>query len=244
MSWIAVGTLAVSVGTTVMTNQANKKAASDVKAGEIESARLANEGIDKQIKATKEGIAEGDVLYGQTRDQTQPGVNYIRDIIGSPTSLTPEQLAAREDVRRFAVNSSQVGGSGLRGSGRSFVDAMRNVENDFNLKALKDNRDRADRAALEFVRPNFNAAGEMASAHATQGRVVGQALANQGSNLADASREGTYAGANANLANANNWGSAIGEIASGIKDWQKNEARPPVYKTPTAPDNDPYGLNR
>jgi len=244
MSWIAVASAAATIGGTVLSNQANKKAASTAKEGEIEAARIANEGIDKQIGAIKEGIAEGDVLYGGIREQTAPGVSYLRNVIAAPESLTPAQRMALDDVRRQMVNSSQVGGSGLRGSGRSFTDAFRTVENDFQLKALDQNRQRADRAALEFARPNFNAAGEQAAAHATQGRVVGQALANQGANQGGAAQEGAYIDANKTTANANNWGSTLGDITSIIRNETKDEARPPKYPSPSSPDSDPYGLNR
>jgi hypothetical protein len=244
MAWVAVAVAGATLAGTVLTNQANKKAASTAKEGELEAARLANEGIDKQIGAVKEGIAEGDVLYGGIREQTQPGVNYVRNIIAAPQTLTPAQQAELENVQRSVVNSSQVAGSALRGSGQSFVDAMRNVGNDFRLKALDQNQRRADQAALEFVRPNFTAAGEQAAAHATQGRVVGQALANQGANFGDATREGAYGDANATTANAGNWGQAIGDIASTIAGQQKAESRPAKYSSPAAPDYDPYGLNR
>lgn len=233
MSWVVVAGAAVTIGTTVMTNQANKKAAKTANEGEVRAAELANEGIDKQIGAIKQGIAEGDTLYGGIREETQPGVNYVRNIIAAPADLTPEQIAARNDLRRRVENSANVAGSALRGSGRSFVDAMREVENDFNIKALGQNRARADQAALEFVRPNFNAAGDQASAHATMGREVGGALANQGANLAGATQNAAYNSANATTSNANNWGSAIGDIAGTIASQKKEEARPAKYNTST-----------
>src|ERR1700754_3286000 len=186
MSWVAVAVAAVSVGTTVMTNQANKKAAKTANEAEIQSAQLANEGIDKQIAAVKEGIKEGDAFYGQIREQTEPGVNYLRNVIAAPQTLTPAQQAELANVQRRVENSSQVAGSALRGSGRSFVDAMREVENDFRLKAIDQNTRRADQASLEFARPNFTAQGNQATGHITMGREVGGALANQGSNLAGA----------------------------------------------------------
>ena len=184
------------------------------------------------------------MLYGGLRETTEPGVQYIRDVIGGSNQLTPEQLAERDELRRRVENSSQVAGSALRGSGRSFVDAMRAVENDYTNKALGQNRDRADRAALSFLTPNFNAAGQQAAAHSTMGTQVGNALAGQGSNLANATTAGAQEQAQAGLANAGLWGSAIGDIASGIQGWQKDQSRPVKYDAPTTVDSDPYGLNR
>lgn len=231
MSWIAVGTAAATIGATVLTNRANKDAAKTAGAAEVEAARLKNEGIDRGIAAVKEGVAESDQLYGAVREQTQPGVNYVRDIIASPQTLTPAQNAELENLRRSVVDSSQVAGSALRGSGRSFVDAMRNVEGDFRLKALDQNRTRADQAALEFARPNFNAAGNQASAHATMGQQVGGALANQGANLGNAAANSGYNNANATTANAGNWGQAIKDIGSAVGSWQKDQTRPAKYDT-------------
>ena len=216
MSWVAVAVAGATLVGTVATNQANKKAAKTANEAEQQAAQVANEEI-------KRGIAEGDVLYGQIREQTQPGVNYVRDIIGAPTSLTPAQRMALDDVRRQVVNNSQVAGSALRGSGRSFVDAMRSVENDFQLKALDQNRQRADQAALEFIRPNFNAAGSQAAAHATQGQQVGN-------NLANATLNSGYNSANATTANAGNWGSALKDIGSAIGASQKEQTRPSKYE--------------
>jgi len=244
MSWIAVASAAATIGSTVLSNKANKDATQTASNAELEAARIRNEGIDRGIAAVKEGVREADVLYGEVREQTQPGVNYLRNVVAAPQTLTPAQRMALDDVRRQMVNSSQVGGSGLRGSGRSFTDAFRTVENDFQLRALDQNRQRADQAALEFARPNFTAAGNQASQHASMGRDVGDAIANQGANLAGATTNAGYLDANKTTANAGNWVSGLGDITSIIRNETKDEARPPKYPSPSSPDSDPYGLNR
>ena len=243
MSWIAVASAAATIGSTVLSNKANKDATQTASNAELEAARIRNEGIDRGIAAVKEGVREADVLYGEVREQTQPGVNYVRDIIGAPQTLTPAQQAELANVQRRVENSQQVAGSALRGSGRSFVDAMREVENDFRLKALDMNQRRADQAALEFARPNFTAAGNQASQHASMGRDVGDAIANQGANLAGATTNAGYLDANKTTANAGNWVSGLGDIAGTIASQQKQETRPAKYNT-ASPDSDPYGLNR
>lgn len=231
MSWVAIATAAVTVGTTVYSAKQNKKAAATAAAGQKEAAATANEAIDKQIAAMKQGIAEADTLYGDIRTQTQPGVTHLRDVVAAPVGLTPDQVEARDDLRRRVENSNQVAGSALRGSGRSFVDAMRAVEGSFTNTALKQNRDRQDAAATQLANPNFNAAGNQAGAHATLGQQVGGALASQGANTAGAISDAATTNANAQLANAGLATNAASDIAGAIAAQVKDQNRPGKYAT-------------
>lgn len=217
----AVGAAGI-IGGALITSSGNKSAAKTAAQANTAATQTANDAIDKQIAATKEGIAEGDVYYGQTREQAQPGVQYLRNVIAAPTSLTPAQRAEREDLMRRVTNSSQVAGSALRGSGRSFVDAMRAIEGDFTNKALDANRARADSAALQFSTPYFNSLGNQAGAHATLGKDVGAAIAQQGANSGNALTASGQLAANSSAANGSLWGNTIGQLGSEIASQIKN----------------------
>ena len=238
MPWATIAAIAIptiaSIGGSLITSNANKSAAKTAASANTEAARLANESIDKQIAAERQGIAEGDVYYGQTQQQAQPGLQYLRNVISTPQSLTPEQIAERQDLIRRVTNSSQVAGSALRGSGRSFVDALRAIEGDFTNKALAINKARADNAAGQFTAPYFNSLGAQAGAHATAGRSVGQDIAQQGANAGNALTSSANAANQASTANGTLWGNTLGqvgsEIASGIK--KSNTGTAPVTTVP------------
>lgn len=226
MPWAAAVAAAASIGGALITSKSNKDAAKTASKANKDAADIANEGIDKQIAALKEGIAEGDQYYGQTREAAQPGVQYLRNVIATPGSLTPEQLAEREDLMRRVTNSSQVAGSALRGSGRSFVDAMRAIEGDYTNKALAINKARADSAASQFTQPYFNSLGNQAGAHATLGREVGGAIAGQAENSANALLGGANAKLQASQNNGDLWGNTIGQVGSEIASTLKNQSTP------------------
>lgn len=208
----------------VLGANANKDAAQTAADANAAAAKAANDAIDKQIAAMRQGLAEGDQYYGQAREQAQPGVDYLRSVIAAPASLTPEQRAEREDLIRRVTNSSQVAGSALRGSGRSFVDAMRAIEGDFTNKALASNKARADSAASQFTSPYFNSFGNQAGAHSSLGTQVGGAIANQGANLGNSLTATGQVNADATAANGSLWGSTIGQVGSEIASQLKNDA--------------------
>src|SRR5574341_346388 len=152
----AVGT----IGGAVIGAQANKKAAK--KAAKASAASTA---------AYREEAKKARDIYGNIQAETAAGPSYLRRIISGSTSLTPAQLAERDELRRSTLNALSAGG--LRGSGRAVTAAIRNTESDFTNKAVASNQARADTAADRFAAPYFNAAGDAARTHIGEGAFAG-----------------------------------------------------------------------
>lgn len=231
MSWVAVAAAGASIVGGVISSSANSSAAKKSASAQLQGAQLQANSIDKQIAAIKEGVAKAQGQYQQIQAETQPGVSYLRGVMSGSAQLTPEQLQAREDMIRNLQNSSQVAGSALRGSGRSFVDAERQVYGDFTNKALAENRARADAAAKNLSDPYFNAAGNAAAIQGTSGQQVGAALANQGGVLSQGLTGAANTQAQAGIANANIYGNTLGNVASVIQNQLKTGSRPSAYGT-------------
>ncbi len=237
MPWAAAITAAASIGGAVISSSANKDAAKTSADASLAGAQMQAAAIDKQIAAIKAGVSEAQGMYAKTQETAQPGISYLRNVIATPASLTPEQESERKRLVDQVTNSSQVAGSALRGSGRSFVDAMRTVEGDFTNQALAQNKARADAAASGFAAPYFNAAGQSAAATASGGTQVGSALANQGGALAKGATDSANTYANSTTANGKLWGSALGTIGAAINTANKTDS------TGTTPSTVPAGTN-
>lgn len=164
-------------------------------------------------------IREGNRLAQQRFDESKqiagPAVAYQQDVINSGGALTPWQREQIEDARRTTTNALSV--SGLRGSGRATVAAVKKVEGDLTGRFLADNQGRADRAATGLSNQFFNAQNQSAALDTSTGRAAG----------ASALDAGLY-DAGADTANANLRGQAIGDIATLIND-QWKEGRKSNY---------------
>lgn len=209
MPW-AVAAAVVSAGASYLSN---KSAQSQSNSASKKAAKQQNAAIDKQIDEMKAGVARARTIYTGIENETKPGVDYLRNVISGSAELTPAQKLQLEDLRRNATNSSQVAGSALRGSGRSFVDAMRKIEEGYTVNALDTNQRRADAAATNFSTPYFNSKGSSAAAEASLGTNVGGAIAQQGQNLGNATNARGQTNAEATLANGQLISSTLGDIA-------------------------------
>lgn len=220
MPW-AVAAAAITAGTTIYATSQNRKTAKEAIAAEQQASATQNESIDRMIDEINAGVSRARDIYSGVQQETAAGPSYFREIFAQPNRLTPAQEQAREDLRRRVTESSQVAGSALRGSGRSFVEAMRAVEGDFTNNALAQNEARRDAAARVFATPYFNSAGSAASAEATRGQQVGQAIADQGVNSANSLRSVADISGSGRAANTGLIIQGLGDITGIIRDEQK-----------------------
>ena len=190
--WDAIPSIVSGVGTVagaIIGANANANAADQA----VKGAQLGTKAYQKGAEEAR-GVLEG------VRGETAIGPSYLRRVIASPKTLTPEQQLALERMRRSTLNALHAGG--LRGSGRATTAAIRDVEGDFTAKALGQNQARADNAASQFAQPYFTAGSRIADTHTAAGRVAGENLYNAG-----------LINAGSTLATGNLIGSSIGDLA-------------------------------
>lgn len=204
----------------VMTNKANSDAADKSSAATIRGAELANEGIDKQIAAIKEGNAQAQKTLEQIRIENGPGSTYLRGVVGQTEGLTEAQQRALDEQRRLAPE--YIRRSGFAGSGRTAASILRKVEGDTVSQFLDQNRARRDAAAGTMAGAVNSAAGTVAGIQSSLGKDVGNAFASQGSNTGAAVSGAGETQAKADVANAQVTGQTIGDIASLINSERKS----------------------
>lgn len=204
-----------------MSSSANKSAADTVAQSSREAAILANEGIDKQIAATREGNAQAQATLDRIRENAAPATSYLRGIVGQVEGLTPAQQAALDEQRRLAPD--HIRRSGFAGSGRTAASILRRVEADTVNQMMDINRGRRDAAAGQMASASDTAAGQVAAMQAGLGQQVGQAYAQQGMNTGQSVASAGNAMAGADVANAKVAGQTIGDIASIINSERKSK---------------------
>jgi hypothetical protein len=192
---------AASVAGAVISSNANQAAAEKAAAG-----------AQAQADAIKQGNALAQQRFEKVQGDTAGALQYQQETIAGANGLTPQQQAALEDTRRQTNNALAV--SGLRGSGRAAVAAVRRTEADFTNNALDQNRRRADQAASSLSGQYFQAGNQAANTDVRSGMAQGQANFQTG-----------MIGAEQGIADATQRGRAIGDIASIINDTAKEGRR-------------------
>ena len=203
-----------------MTNKSNSDAADKSATASLQGAQLANEGIDKQIAAIREGNARAEQTLNGIRTDAAPGVTYLRQIVGQTEGLTEAQQRQLDEQRRLAPGYIQR--SGFAGSGRTAASILRKVESDTVSQFLDQNRQRRDTAATNMVNGANAAATNVAVQQAGLGDKVGQAFGNQGANTGNAVSTAGNTQAQADVANAKVTGQTIGDVASIINTERKS----------------------
>lgn len=151
-----------AIANTIIADRANDKAADRAKAAAEEDARLRREANEQAQRR-----------FEEIQRQTAPANSYLRSVYANPNALNPLQRQQLEETRRTVAN--QLATSGLRGSGRAQVAALRGVESDFINRAVDANLRRADQAAQQQSSQGYNATSQMAGLDAATGRAAGDA---------------------------------------------------------------------
>lgn len=160
-----------------------------------------------------------------------PGQTALRRIVAAdPNVLTPQQEEALADARRSTVNALNT--SGLRGSGRATLSALRGVESDFRTGAGETNarlrQDAANRLAGTNTATNLRAATFDVAEGNRLGGVEGGGLRNVGA------IESSIEPANAALR-----GQTLGDIAAIISSDEKKRRRSSRFATTPPPGATP-----
>lgn len=209
-SWVApLISGAASVTGAVIASNANERAS-----------ERAAQAAQQQAEEIRRGNTLAQQRFEQNRADAEPGMAYQRQMIGQADQLTDAQRAQLDDVRR--VTGNQLALSGLRGSGRAAVAAVRRSETDFVNSAMESNRRRADQAAGSLAQQGFRANELAANTDAATGRAIGQG----------AMQAGLY-DAESGLANAQIRGRAIGDIGTIINDTLKEGRKSNYGRRPT-----------
>jgi hypothetical protein len=174
----------------ILGSNANKKASKSLSKTE-----------KKKLKLMQRAYSDAKKEYGELKEQAQPAVTRLRQVVAAPNTLSEDQQIELADARRQATNS--VNRSGLRGSGRAVTAAIKDVEGDVRRGFMRDNLARADGATSELAQPYFDATGQTANLILNQGQTA--------ANSADAAGQ---AEAGATLANASLRGQTIGDVSS------------------------------
>jgi hypothetical protein len=183
----------------------------------LQAAQIAAQASARQVDAIREGTALAQQRFDTVQQQAQPAVQQLQRIAATdPYALSPAQQQEVDDARRQTLNALAV--SGLRGSGRATVAAVRKVEDSTRGRLIDQNQQRADTATTGLAGQYFNAVGQAANIDAASGYAAGHGYANQGGIQASAL-----------LANANVQGRALGDIAAVTADALK-EGRKSYYR--------------
>jgi hypothetical protein len=226
------------IGSNADQNAANTVAQSNTQAAQIYADAQAR-GLDQYKQLVDQAMneataydAQANQVYGGMAAESAPAISYLRQTaFANPYQLTPEQQSARDDTLRQA--SQNLAASGLRGAGRSGVAVLDKAMTDFDNNAFTANRNRADNAASQIYGENQNAQNNIAATDRQTGSTRANMLAGQGTAAMNAAQNtGNFAAqatqntgqtqANADTADASQWGSAMGAISSIIANNQKN----------------------
>jgi hypothetical protein len=160
-----------------------------------ETGRIIDTATGQQVTAIDQGNAEQVAALNRLRTENQGGMQYLRSVLADPESLTPDQRAQLQDMRRNVGNT--IVASGFGNSGRSAAALFKKTETDFTNDVMARNR----AAAL-------SAAGLMASTDNNAGMQAANAAAERGQQMA-----AIYAGAGGAKANlASNRGSMLSSV--------------------------------
>src|SRR5260370_1403629 len=94
------------------------------------AAQIAQQGTDRAINAYTAANDRNQAMLTGQRQQTQPGVSYLRSVVGSnPGNLTPGQQTGLDIARNTA--QTQLATSGLRGAGQAQLDVLRGLDKSY-----------------------------------------------------------------------------------------------------------------
>ncbi|MER8602783.1 hypothetical protein NKH48_03175 [Mesorhizobium sp. M1233] len=189
-----IGGLASGLGAMVGAD-ANADAANASNAMTYEGMRISTDAINKYIDALYSGldmqsaaiqsgysavvgsIEEGShaaqATLGQMRDEAEPGMRFLRNVVANPMKLTSDQKYQLDESRR--INAQNIRSSGFAGSGRTAAAMMGKVENDTTNAMLEKNRAAA-----------MSAAGALADSYDTSGRGIAGLQSSEGTQKAAA----------------------------------------------------------
>lgn len=174
----------------------------------VGGAFLASEGARRGAQAQVEANERAQQTLDAIRQQSQPGISYLRQVVADPGSLTPAQQQALNDSRLSTSNA--LNSSSFAGSGRAGAALLQRNESDFVNKALEDNRARAIQAGTTLAGENTTAGTGIANSQTASGKAVGGAE----------EKAGLYGG-QALVASGNVAGKAIGDVGSYIASQSK-----------------------
>lgn len=178
---------------------------------------------ERQAQAIRQGNQLAQQRFETVQQQAQPAVEGLQRIASSdPYALTPQQEQEIADSRRTAMNALAV--SGLRGSGRATVDAVRGSEDATRGRIVARNQARSDTATTGLAGQYFTAVGKAAGLDASTGEAVGKAVGK----AYDPTKMGEL-NANALLATTTLQGRALGDVAAVTADALK-EGRRSYYR--------------
>lgn len=222
-------------GMKISTDAINKYIAALYEGLDIQQAALKS-GYEASIAAYEKGSKEAQETLGAMRDEAEPGIRFLREVVANPQRLTPDQRYQLEEQRR--VNAQNIRASGFAGSGRTAAALMGKVENDTVNAMLEKNRAAALAAAGDLAGMWDASSRQIAGLQSNEGAMkadaadkagtrtagmygdyydrLGNAYVNAGkSNAAAMERMGSNT-ANATTASGNLWGQAIGDIGAQI----------------------------
>ncbi len=175
------------------------------------AAQIAQQGTDRAINAYTAANDRNQAMLTGQRQQTQPGVSYLRSVVGSnPGNLTPGQQTGLDIARNTA--QTQLATSGLRGAGQAQLDVLRGLDKSYIGDAVAANTARADTAGSTLAGENAMAVPTSAYLNAGTAGQVGAA-----------SERGSLYPAQATTSNAAVAGQSMGDISSLIAG--QNKAR-------------------
>lgn len=158
-----------------------------------ETGRIIDTATGQQVTAIDQGNREQVAALNRLRTENQGGMQYLRSVLADPESLTPDQRAQLEDMRRNVGNT--IVASGFGNSGRSAAALFKKTETDFTNDIMGRNRAAALSAAGLMAQTDNNAGLQAANAAAERGQQMAaiyggaggakaNAAANRGSMLA------------------------------------------------------------
>lgn len=175
--------------------------------GTMYGASMANKANAQAAQQMQQANQQAQQMQANQQAQASTGLVHTNDIIRRGSALTPYQKLQMDDARRQTLNAMSA--SGLRGSGRATVAAVRNVEENMRGSFMNANQQRADNAATGLTNQYFN-------------------TGNSASNLA--LNSGSI-GAGQSTASASIRGQAIGDIGAVIADELRQRSRPTSQDT-------------
>lgn len=216
------------------TSAANTASAADLQAAQIDANAITNS-TNAAIAQEQAGLAQTEQQYNNIEAQVAPATGYLRNVMASPTSLTPQQqqqLTQADQVARNQIDSSSIAGSGQAAAG-----ILRNLDLTYINDAVASNQKRADAAASTLYGTGSSAALSSAAAPLAAAGTTANLTSAGGIAAGNALASGTTAAAGVNAAattaNGNVTGSALGSIGNMIA----AEGRASRYDTTNANNN-------
>lgn len=182
------------------------------------AARIAAEAARAKARAIADANTAAAARLEPIVQNAAPAQAYLRSAVAAdPYVLTPQQKQELEDIQRQTTQG--LNASGLRGAGRSYVAAFRDIVGGAKNRMVESNIGRRERAASGLSGQFDRAVTGQAVTDASTGRAYGDS----------ALAAGTLT-ANSTTANASLRGQAIGDIASYISQDIKDRTRESRYK--------------